>query len=211
MNVCPVTTPPASGPVSPVKLWTAIVPDEPYRAKGAGSEVGLHPTLHIRSLPPLARHPPSLCRVFSIPSTFDPPTPASYLGFRSRQGRSARYRAIISRHVLVALVKESRLHAQDRVYAAKGTILTPLRTPGACRFAVRCLEVKTVLVLVLGRRWHIYSISYATTARAAKVILRTLEVSSDPLTHILQIIAIPVNLESWAPNSFHEIDSSNIV
>ena len=35
------------------------MPDEPYRAKGAGSEVGLHPTLHIRLLPPLACHPPS--------------------------------------------------------------------------------------------------------------------------------------------------------
>ena len=68
-----------------------IVPDEPYRAKGAGSEVGLHPTLHIRCCPHLLIIPRRLCSVFSIPSTFDPPTPASYLSFRSQQGRSAQY------------------------------------------------------------------------------------------------------------------------
>ena len=54
-----------------------------------------------------ARHPPSLCHVFSIPSTFDPPTPASYLSFHLRRGRSARYCDILSTPVCIDVLEWS--------------------------------------------------------------------------------------------------------
>ena len=41
-------TPGLNPGVAGYRIWTAIVPDEPYRAKGAGSRVGLYPTLHVR-------------------------------------------------------------------------------------------------------------------------------------------------------------------
>ena len=90
--ICLVTIPPDSTPVLPVRIWTAIVPDEPYRVKGAGSGVGLYPTLHIRCCPHLLVIPLVVCvLVFSIPSTFDLPTPALYLGFHLQQSWSVQY------------------------------------------------------------------------------------------------------------------------
>ena len=41
-------TPGLNPGVAGYRIWTAIVPDEPYRAKGAGCRVGLYPTLHVR-------------------------------------------------------------------------------------------------------------------------------------------------------------------
>ena len=120
--------------------------------------------------------------------------------------------AIVSQHVLDALC--------GRISDVRGPRLSRERDPSEPPSAHEelddllhgALNVKTALVLVC-RRWHkifapyLYSISYATTARAAEVILRTLEVNSDLRDHMRQIIAIPADLESWTPNASHAIDS----
>ena len=70
------------------------MPDEPYRAKGAGSEVGLHPTLHIRRCPHLLVIPRrcAVCLAYQAHSThlLQPRTSASAYSI----GRSAQYRVV---------------------------------------------------------------------------------------------------------------------
>jgi hypothetical protein len=74
------------------------------------------------------------------------------------------------------------------------------------------LKVKAALVLVC-KPWHtmftpfLYSTFHAKGTHATRVFLKTLEMKPDLRTYIRQVIASPVNLESWTPDDPDAIDN----
>ena len=92
MNVCPVTNTPGLNPGVAGKIGQPLCLMSPIGRKALGVKLDFTPPCTFAAAPHLLVIPRRLCRVLSIPSTFDSPTPASYLGFRLRRSRSARYR-----------------------------------------------------------------------------------------------------------------------
>jgi hypothetical protein len=120
--------------------------------------------------------------------------------------------AIVSQRVLDALCERIPAVRRPRARQKKDPPEPPSAHQELDGLLQSAVKVKAALVLVC-RQWrtlfvpYLYSISYVRSARAAKTILKTLEVHPELGTHIRQIIAIPANLESWTPHFPDIIDS----